>query len=70
MRVKTLKEFKSQYGSDWRRKVPCYFSEGMDYLLGQKIPNKKKRQMLRSQRCTIRNHYRSFTLSRQMVRNK
>ena len=34
-RFKTLFEFQSEFGIDWRRRVPYSFPSHMDYLLGK-----------------------------------
>lgn len=37
LRIKTEKEFLSQYGEDWRRVVELHWSPNMDYLFGKLI---------------------------------
>jgi hypothetical protein len=38
-RYKTYEEFIAEFGEQWRRAVPGYFAESMDYLLGKPCPD-------------------------------
>jgi len=66
-RFKTEKEFKNEFGSNWRRKIRSSWIEEMDYLLGKKVPKNIVRDILEEGISFRGENGTNFAFSRDMI---
>ena len=68
-RFKTEKEFKDEFGKNWRKMVPAGFPIGMDHLLGKDI-NVAEVDMIESYCNDTLFKYKTWNISEEMITKK
>ena len=68
-RFKTEKEFKNEFGKNWRRMVPAKFLIGMDHLLGKDI-DVAEVNMINSYYDDTLFEYKTWSISKEMITKK
>ena len=69
-RFKTKKEFKDEFGKNWRKMVPAGFPIGMDHLLGKDINVAEVNMIGKSYYDDALFLYKTWNISKEMITKK